>query len=109
HLFSDGDIIELGCWTHCRRHFYESKASDPARAHLVLAHVRQLYQAEEEAKKIIAQRELQGSDADRIRLHVRQAKSLPVMTGLRHLLIDETAKLLPKSPMGLATAYALRH
>jgi len=109
HLFTDGTIIELGCWVHCRRHFYEAKESDPARAHLVLAHIRQLYQAEEEAKNIIAQRQLHSSDADGIRLHMRQEKSLPVMTELRHWLIAETPKLLPKSPMGLATAYALRH
>ena len=109
HLFRSGDIIELGCWTPCRRHFYESKESDPAHAHLVLARIRQLYQAEEEAKKIIAQRELQGTDADAIRLQLRQEKSLPVVTELRQWLVDETPKLLPKSPIGQATAYALRH
>src|SRR6266851_117039 len=64
HLFRDGAIIEVGCWVHCRRHFYEAKESDPARAHLVLARIRQLYQAEDEAKKIIAQHELHGADAD---------------------------------------------
>jgi hypothetical protein len=109
HLFRSGDIIEVGCWTHCRRNFYESKESDPERAHLVLARIRQLYQAEDEAKKIVAQRELQGSAADAIRLQVRQEKSLPVVTELRQWLVDETPALLPKSPMGLATAYALRH
>jgi transposase len=109
HLFKSGDIIELGCWTHCRRHFYESKESDPARAHLVLARIRQLYQAEEEAKKIIAQGELKDADADAIRLQRRREKSLPLVTELRQWLLDETPKLLPKSPIGQATAYALRH
>jgi transposase len=109
HLFSDGAIIELGCWAHCRRHFYESKESDPTRAHLVLARIRQLYQAEDEAKKIIAQRELQGGDADAIRLQLRQEKSLPVVAELRQWLLDEEPKLLPKSPICQATAYALRH
>ena len=37
HLFRSGAIIEVGCWTHGRRNFYEAKESDPARAHLVLA------------------------------------------------------------------------
>jgi transposase len=32
HLFRDGAVIELGCWAHCRRKFYEAKESDPARA-----------------------------------------------------------------------------
>jgi transposase len=109
HLFGDGAIIELGCWTHFRRHFYESKESDSTRAHLVLARIRQLYQAEDEAKKIIAQRQLQGADADAIRLQLRQEKSLPVVTELHHWLLDEEPKLLPKSPIGQAAAYALRH
>src|SRR5207253_1979772 len=89
--------------------FYESKESDPARAHLVLARIRQLYQAEEEAKKIIAQRQLIGADADAIRRQLRQEKSLQVVTELQQWLLDETPKLLPKCPIGLATAYALRH
>ena len=109
HLFRSGDITELGCWVHCRRHFYESRESDPARAHLVLARIRQLYQAEEEAKTLIAQRELQDADADAIRLQLRQEKSLPVVTELCQWLLEETPKLLPKSLIGQAAAYALRH
>jgi transposase len=109
HLFTSGAIIELGCWTHGRRHFYESKESDPARAHLVLARIRQLYEAEAEAKKLIAQRELHGADADAIHLQMRQEKALPVVTELRQWLEAEMPKLLPKSPIGQATAYALRH
>jgi transposase len=109
HLFRDGAIIEVGCWVHCRRHFYEAKESDPARAHLVLARIRQLYQAEDEAKKIIAEHELHGADADAVRLRLRQEKSLPVVTSLCQWLRDEQPKVLPKSPIGQAIAYALRH
>jgi len=109
HLFADGAIVELGCWVHCRRHFYEAKESDPARAHAVLARIRQLYQAEDEAKQIIAAQELQGVDADAVRLRLRQEKSLPEVTSLAQWLREEQGKVLPKSPMGLAIAYALRH
>ncbi len=109
HLFRDGAIIEVGCWVHCRRHFYEAKESDPARAHLVLARIRQLYQAEDEAKKIIAQHELHGADADAVRLRLRQEQALPVVTSLCQWLRDEQPKVLPKSPIGQAIAYALRH
>lgn len=109
HLFRSGDILELGCWTHCRRHFYESKESDPPRAHLALARIRQLYQAEEQAKKIIAQGELQGVDADVIRLQIRQEKALEVVKEFQQWLLAEQPKLLPKSPINQAVAYALRH
>jgi transposase len=75
----------------------------------VLARIRQLYQVEEEAKNIIAERELQGADADAVRWLLRQEKSLPVVTDLCQWLRDEQGKVLPKSPMGQAIAYALRH
>jgi transposase len=109
HLFRDGALIELGCWVHCRRHFYESQESDPARAHLVLAHIRQLYQAEDEAKKIITQHALHGADADAVRRRLRQEQALPVVTALCQWLRAEQGNVLPKSPMGQAIAYALRH
>jgi transposase len=109
HLFRSGAIIELGCWVHCRRHFYEAKESDPARAHLVLARIRQLYQIEAEAKQISADRELSGNDADVVRHELRQSQALVVVTSLCQWLKEEQPKVLPKSPMGQAIAYALRH
>ena len=109
HLFADGDIIELGCWAHCRRHFYEAKDSDPARAHMVLGYIRQLYEVETAAKKVIADGKLQGGDADAARFRLRQEKSLPVVTALCQWLEQERPQVLPKSPMGQAVAYALRH
>jgi transposase len=109
HLFLSGVIVEVGCWTHCRRHFYQAKESDPARAHLVLARIRQLYQVEEEAKKVISQRERCGGDADAVRLQLRQEKSLRLVSDLEQWLREERPKVLPKSPLGQAIAYALRH
>ena len=109
HLFRDGAMIELGCWAHCRRHFYEAKESDPARAHMVLARIRQLYEVEAHAQKLISAGELQGADADGVRLRLRQEQALPVVTSLCQWLQEEEAKVLPKSPIGQAIAYALRH
>jgi transposase len=109
HLFLSGSMTELGCWTHCRRKFYEAKDSDPPRAHLVLARIRQLYEVEAAAKKTIDERELPFPEADDLRRQMRQQQALPVLTALRQWLLDEEAKVLPKSPMGLAIAYALRH
>src|SRR5262245_5542859 len=109
HLFADGKMVEAGCWTHCRRHFYEAKDSDPARSHHVLACIRRLYAVEEEARKIVTAEELIGDAADALRLQLRQATSLPVVTSLRQWLLDEEPKVLPKSPIGQAITYALRH
>jgi transposase len=109
HLFADGSILETGCWSHCRRHFYEAKDNDPARSHLVLARIRQLYAVEAEAKDLIAQQTLLGPDADALRHRLRQEKSLLEVTSLRRWLEEEQPKVLPKSLIGQAIAYALRH
>jgi transposase len=109
HLFKDGSVIELGCWVHCRRHFYDARASDPARAHVVLARIRQLYVVETEARERIAAQKLTGVAADRVRRELRQEKSLAEVTALRAWLEGEQTKVLPKSLISQAIAYALRH
>src|SRR5262245_42337815 len=108
HLFT-GDISELGCMVHCRRHFFEAKDSDPVRAHLVMAYISQLYDVETEAKKIVAAQKLEGAESDAVRFRLRQEKSLPIVTAICHWLEQEQPKVLPKSPIGQAIAYALRH
>jgi len=109
HLFKDGSIIELGCWAHCRRNFYDAKESDPLRAHVALGHIRQLYVVEAEANKRIAEAKLTGAAADAVRLQLRQENSLPELTAFRQWLETEQPKVLPKSLIGMAIAYALRH
>ena len=46
HLFRSGAIIELGCWAHARRNFYDAKENDAARSATAMAHIRQLYAIE---------------------------------------------------------------
>jgi transposase len=109
HLFADGTIIELGCWAHCRRYFYDARLSDAARAHEVLARIRQLYAVEAEASQRIAEQELVGAAADALRRQWRQERALPLLTALQQWLAAERPKVLPKSLIGQAIAYALRH
>jgi len=49
-LYADGTIVEVGCWMHARRKFFEAKTSDPLRSHQALAWIRGLYAVEREAK-----------------------------------------------------------
>jgi transposase len=109
HLFKDASIIELGCWAHCRRYFYDAKESDPVRAHVALGHIRQLYAVEAEANKRIAEQQLTGTAADAVRLQLRQEKCLQELTAFRQWLEAEHRQALPKSLIGTAIAYALRH
>jgi transposase len=109
HLFAGGKIFEVGCWSHCRRNFYDAKESDPARAHVVLAHIRRLYAVEAKAKTLIAEQGLIGTDTDALRRKLRQEESLLEITCLHAWLVQEQPKVLPKSLIGQAIAYALRH
>jgi transposase len=109
HLFASGAITEVGCWAHARRHFHDAKQADPARTHVVLGHIAQLYAIEAEARDLCARHNLSGIETDVLRLRLRQEKSLPMLTTLRRWLEEEHPKVLPKSLMGQAIAYALRH
>ena len=109
HLFRSGAIIELGCWTHARRKFYDAKDSDAQRSATALAYIRQLYAIEEEARELIAAQPLRGLAADEVFFGLRQKKSLTVLSAFKTWLEAEQPKVLPKSLIGLAIAYALRH
>jgi transposase len=109
HLFASGSIIEVGCWAHCRRNFYDAKEHDPARAHTVLGYIRELYAVEAAAQKAIAEQELAGPAADLLRCQLRQEKSQPILAALHAWLKTEQPKVLPKSLIARAINYALRH
>lgn len=109
HLFRSGAIVELGCWTHARRKFHDAKDSDPARAHVVMAHIRRLYAIEAEAREHSAARQLEPSAADTVRHELRQSKSTHELSTLRAWLQAEQPKVLPKSLIGVAIAYTLKN
>jgi transposase len=94
---SNGKIIEVACWAHARRKFYDARTTDPERGHAALAWIRKLYDIEDEAKDL--------SDADRA--CQRQERSVPLLTSFRQWLEEQRAAVLPKSPMGQAISYAL--
>ncbi len=46
HLFERGDIIEVGCWSHCRRDFLEALASEPKPVNEALTLIAELFMIE---------------------------------------------------------------
>jgi hypothetical protein len=58
-----GELIEVLCWAHVRRYFYEARAKDVARATVVLAYVGLLYDVEREARDHHLNAEVGGSGA----------------------------------------------
>jgi transposase len=95
-LFAGGRIIEVGCWAHARRHFWDARASDPGRAHQALAWIRELYAVEDKARTLPA--------AERRRL--RQAEAKPVLAKLKAWLDEQAPVVLPKSCIAKAIGYA---
>ena len=96
-LFEDGGRIEIGCWTHTRRYFFDARDSDPERSSIALGFIRSLYRVEGEGINL--------NPADRLAL--RQTKSAPLVKEFKEWLDVEVLKVLPRSPMGEAIRYAL--
>lgn len=97
-LRAGGEVVEVGCWAHARRKFYEAQTSDRQRALVALAYLRQLYKVEKEA------RDRQPGQ----RQALRQGKARPVLEGFKVWLGQQQLEVLPKSPMGEAIGYAQR-
>ena len=92
-------IMEVGCWAHSRRRFFEAQSSDLMRSTVMLAYIRLLYDVEREARE----QKLQGE----ARRTLRQEKSKPILEDIRAYLEREQPQVLPKSPEGEAIAYTL--
>ena len=104
---SNGTIIEVGCWAHARNKFKDAESTDPERVLAAKAWVRKLYDVEDEAKEILSAQKLTGPAAAAIRLRLRQEKSVPLLTSLRHWLLTQKEQVLPKSPIAVAINYVL--
>jgi transposase len=90
--------IEVGCWAHTRRKFYDARVDDRQRCTEMLALIRQLYDVEREAKDA-------DLDPDAVRA-LRLEKSVPILDEIRKRLEQWSIELLPKSPVAQAVYYA---
>lgn len=100
-LYKSGQILEVGCWAHARRKFFEvTKAQkDPGLANEAMAWIGTLYHIESSVRE-------RPPDE---KLKVRRAQSVPLLDRFRVWLEAHFPSLLPKSPLGEAFGYALRH
>lgn len=96
-LFRDGRIVEVGCWAHARRYFYDARTSEPALAHIALAFIGTLYEVERQV------RELDPED----RLAMRQTRSRKTIDHFTKWLEEQARHVLPKSPFGEAIGYVV--
>lgn len=105
-LFAAGAPVEVGCWAHARRKFFEAQKTNPEGALYALGVIRQLYAVEREAAEQAGKRELSRLEFEALRLQLRQERAVPVLKSLGEWLEQQVAAVLPKSPLGEASGYA---
>jgi transposase len=111
-----GKVIEVACWAHCRRKFYDAQGSDVGGSAQALAYIRLLYDVEDRAREQF-EKQASGEEGEEprslsaIRLALRQELAVPRLRQFKTWLESQQAihggPVLPKSPMGAAITYAL--
>jgi len=92
----DRVVLEVACWAHARRKFYDARTSDVARSHAMLGWIRELYQVERDAKELDASQ----------RRNLRQENSKTILYKTKDWLDAQQGVVLPKSAIGEAVQYA---
>jgi hypothetical protein len=95
-LYKERSVLEVACWAHTRRKFFDAQDTDRPRAEAALAFIQRLYQVEKATKDL----------ASRERQKLRQKEALPVLRAFGDWM--EAQQVLPKSAMGQAIQYAQR-
>lgn len=96
HLYATGDVIEVGCWAHCRRYFFKALASEPERAKAALSHIGALFALE----RTIADSPRKKKE------EVRRAKSRPIVDRFFEWCDAHADTLLDESPLSDGIRYA---
>ena len=95
-LYLDAECIEVGCWAHCRRRFFEALSTDKDRANAALGFIARLYQIDRDTMDMQVEE----------RTRERAARAGPVLTGFLSWLDERSLEVLPESPIGKAVTYA---
>lgn len=98
-LYAEGDeegAIEVGCWAHARRRFFEAQLTDRDRALIGLGFIKRLYEADRVASRALPIR----------RTEERRRLATPVLEAFKTWLDVESLEVLPKSPIADAMGYA---
>jgi transposase len=90
-------VIEVACWAHARRKFFDAQETDASRAAAMLGMIQELYAVEQEAKAL----------KDEARRELRQQKAIPILAKIQAWLEQQSQLVLPRSPMAGAMQYAL--
>jgi transposase len=96
YLGSNESVIEVACWAHARRKFFDAVRSSPRQAHQILEWIGRLYDIEDQAWELSAT----------ARASLRQQEAAPVLDRIESYLVELERSALPKSTLGQAVSYA---
>jgi transposase len=97
HLFANGTVTEVSCWSHGRRYFFKALESDPERAKTALVWIGALFKIERAL-----------ADAPRKKKEtVRGEKSAPIVNDFFAWCERERDLVLDESPISTAIGYAI--
>ena len=96
HLYADGDVIEVGCWAHCRRYFFKALESDPERSKAALSHIGAIFRIE----RTIADSPRKEKE------RVRRDKTRPVVDRFFEWCDAEFPNVLDETPIQAGLRYA---
>ncbi len=96
YLDSNESVVEVACWAHARRKFFDAVRSSPRQAHQVLEWVGQLYDIEDRARELSVE----------ARASLRQQEAVPVLDRIESYLVELEGSAIPKSVLRKAVSYA---
>lgn len=99
HLYQDGSVLEVACWSHCRRYFFKALGSEPERAREALAYIRGLFDVE----RTISDASCKKREA------VRAERSRALVDGFFTWCEAQASHVLDDTPIAKAVHYALNH
>ena len=89
-------VLEVACWAHTRRRFFNAVGNAPRQAHQVGEWIRQLYKIEHRAHDVSIE----------ARRKLRAAEAVPVLDKIETYLDELAPRALPKSALAKAVTYA---
>jgi hypothetical protein len=100
-IYTGGEVIEVACWAHARRKFYDAQTSHRAEGDRIVELIGRLYGVEHRAKS-------RGVSAEKL-LAWRQRYAGRRLARLREELDRLSLTVLPRSPLGKAITYTLNN
>ena len=99
----DNEVIQLGCWAHVRRKFFDIVKITKTKglAHEAVERIAELYQIETEADE--------ATFSNDERKALRLEKSKPLLESFKTWLDENHVQTPPKGLLGKAMSYALNH